>query len=58
MTCKKRSNTSHIKNKNGSIISKQMKSKRLTLVDRFNDYKGQTKQSEYWMDDPVVKEIV
>lgn len=58
MTCNKRLNTSHIKNKNGSIILKQMKPKRGTLIDRFNDYKGQTKQSEYWMDDPVGKEIV
>lgn len=58
MTCKKHSNTSLIRVKNGSILLKLMKPKRLTLVDRFKDYKGQIKQSEYWMDDPVGEEIV
>lgn len=58
MTCKKHSNTSLITIKNGNIILKQMKPKRRTLVDRFKDYKGKTKQSEYWIDDPVGKEII
>lgn len=35
LTCKKHSSTSLIRVKNGSIILKQMKPKRLTLVDRF-----------------------
>ncbi|RGC53797.1 AbrB/MazE/SpoVT family DNA-binding domain-containing protein [Absiella sp. AM29-15] len=43
---------------NGSIILKPMKPKRLTLAERFKNYEGETKQSEYWTDNPVGKEII
>lgn len=39
------------------IVISPIKKRRLTLTERFEGYKGSTKQEEYWTDDPIGKEI-
>ena len=39
------------------IILSPAKKKGLTLAERFANYNGQTKQEEYWSDEPVGKEV-
>lgn len=40
-----------------SIIISPVKKKHLTLAERFASYEGETKQEEYWNDNPAGKEI-
>ena len=39
------------------IILSPAKKKGLTLAERFANYNGETKQEEYWSDEPVGKEV-
>lgn len=41
-----------------NIVISPIKKKHLTLVERFADYEGETKQDEYWKDGPTGKEII
>ena len=38
------------------IVLSPAKKKGLTLAQRFANYEGETKQEEYWVDEPVGKE--
>ena len=39
------------------IILSPAKKKGLTLAERFANYNGETKQEEYWSDEPIGKEV-
>lgn len=42
---------------NEKIVLSPMKKKHKTLAERFADYQDETKQGEFWTDEPVGKEL-